>query len=238
MEFFLSLPGFISRSKQRFPYFCDFPDRLLHQPAHRFVLCTGHNRPTVAGRDQDPFGAALSHSRRHGWGNLPKQGVGNHNPNGASDDIGGPAAYNHRVFPGGCVVRARLEHGSGSGAVCAHCGDYRVRQGLPDAGYQGAANPAALGVNNQNIHAVNSRFSRRPRQDSLKTHVVDFHIHSIAEMPGQGKESVPAPRSGEAVGRDGGEEQHCTEGMDGEGGGDIFPLFPYVRKQGDDERGG
>ena len=90
------------------------------------------------------MGGALCHGGGHGRGDLPQQGVGQHDAQRPHDQLGAAAADHHRIFAGGAVVGAGLQHGLGGHGVGAHRRDLGLGQPGAERFNEKAAYPAAL----------------------------------------------------------------------------------------------
>ena len=81
----------------------------------------------VVHRDQHPGGAALTHRRGHGGGDLPQQRICNDDANGSHDDIRMAAVHHHGVLTGGGALRPGIVHRidrDTSGLIIAAKNDY------------------------------------------------------------------------------------------------------------------
>ena len=128
--------------------------RTLDQLSHRLVRHAHNEIITQVDRDEHTLCQTAPHRHSHSWGNLPQQGVGNHNAHRAHNDIRPAAGGNDRVFAGGGLVGAGLEHNSGGLGVGAHRSNTGGGTRLPQGGDQLAAQAAPLSVHNQNIQRL------------------------------------------------------------------------------------
>ena len=94
--------------------------------------------------DQNSGGGALPYSRCHRRRDLAPKCIGNHNADGAGDDICLPAIDGNGIFAGSRMVCARPEHGGCCGAVRTHRRDNGIWEPLLDGGDKLPAHSAAL----------------------------------------------------------------------------------------------
>lgn len=114
----LAKPGFaLFRSAGGRQQLAQFPHRALQQPGHGQLRHSSHQIVTLVQGDEDPPGPGLPHRYRHGRGDLPHQGVGDDDAQGAQNHIRPAAGHQQGVLSRGPLRRAALEHGGGGQAV-------------------------------------------------------------------------------------------------------------------------
>ena len=111
-------PGFaLFRSAGGRQQLAQFPHRALQQPGHGQPRHSSHQIVTLVQGDEDPPGPGLPYRYRHGRGDLPHQGVGDDDAQGAQNHIRPAAGHQQGVLSRGPLRRAALEHGGGGQAV-------------------------------------------------------------------------------------------------------------------------
>ena len=79
------------------------------------------------------------------------QGVGNHDPDGADNDIRMTAADDYGIFSGSSVCRTGFEHDRCGNGICADGMNFQFRESFPDGSYELFSGTAAEGIYDQYV---------------------------------------------------------------------------------------
>ena len=130
--------------------------RLIHQTGQRQRLGTCHQIVAMIHRQQQLLGVAAADGHRHGGRDLPHEGIGGQDADGADNDIRCPAGHQNRVFSGGSGLRVSLEHGGRRNGIGSHRCDLAGQIGSRGPFNKHLPHPAALPIDHHYIHASTS----------------------------------------------------------------------------------
>ena len=99
------------------------------------------------------MGRAAPNGTGHALGDLPHQGIAEHNPHGAQDQVRPGGVHHHGILPRGALVGPGAQHGRGGQGIGTHRQQRLGGAKLLELLYQRFAHAAPLSIHNQDAHA-------------------------------------------------------------------------------------